>query len=94
MNDQQILDNAPNGATHIDSDYDYWIMSKSQQSQFFDGEWNYCEPQEPLRCLIAIQRIAELEEALATSFEFISSSGTAEYLFYYNHKHLIKEQGE
>ena len=38
-------------------------------------------------------KVAELEEALATSFEFISSSGTAEYLFYYNHKHLIKDQG-
>jgi hypothetical protein len=39
------------------------------------------------------QRIAELEKALATSFEFLSMSSTAEYLFYENHKHLIKDQG-
>jgi len=39
-------------------------------------------------------RIAELEKALATSFEFLSMSQTADYWFYENHKHLIKEQGE
>jgi uncharacterized coiled-coil protein SlyX len=38
--------------------------------------------------------IAELEEALATSFEFLSTSQTADYRFYEDHKHLIKEQGE
>ena len=62
MDNQQILDYAPEGATHIDNEYDYWVMSKSTQAQFFDYEWNYCEPQEPLRCLIDIKRIAELEE--------------------------------
>jgi DnaJ-domain-containing protein 1 len=36
--------------------------------------------------------IAELEEALATSFEFLSTSQTADYRFYEDHKHLIKEQ--
>jgi hypothetical protein len=40
------------------------------------------------------KRIAELEEALATSFEFLSTSQTADYRFYEDHKHLIKEQGE
>jgi hypothetical protein len=38
-------------------------------------------------------KIAKLEKALATSFEFLSMSSTAEYLFYENHKHLIKDQG-
>jgi uncharacterized coiled-coil protein SlyX len=38
--------------------------------------------------------IAELGEALATSFEFLSTSQTADYRFYEDHKHLIKEQGE
>ena len=39
-------------------------------------------------------RVAELEKALATSFEFLSFSQTADYWFYENHKHLLKEQGE
>ena len=43
---------------------------------------------------IQVERIAELEKALATSFEFLSMSQTADYWFYENHKHLIKEQGE
>jgi uncharacterized coiled-coil protein SlyX len=38
--------------------------------------------------------IAELEEALATSFEFLSTSQTADYRFYEDHKHLIKEKDE
>ena len=42
----------------------------------------------------ANKRIAELEKALATSFEFLSFSQTADYWFYENHKHLLKEQGE
>jgi hypothetical protein len=40
------------------------------------------------------KRIAELEEALATSFEFLSTSQTADYRFYEDHKHLIKEKDE
>ena len=39
------------------------------------------------------KKIAELEKALATSFEFLSMSSTAEYLFYESHKHLVKDQG-
>ena len=38
------------------------------------------------------KRNAELEKALATSFEFLSTSQTADYRFYEDHKHLIKEQ--
>jgi len=40
------------------------------------------------------KRIAELENALATSFEFLSLSRPLDNLFYENHKHLIEEQGE
>ena len=38
----------------------------------------------------ADERIAELEKALATSFEFLSFSQVADYWFYENNKHLIK----
>ena len=38
--------------------------------------------------------IAELENALATSFEFLSLSRPLDNLFYENRKHLIEEQGE
>tara|TARA_B110000046_G_C12925957_1_gene369276 strand:- start:704 stop:889 length:186 start_codon:yes stop_codon:yes gene_type:complete len=38
------------------------------------------------------KRIAELEKALATSFEFLSFSRLSDCVFYENHKHLIKEQ--
>ena len=38
------------------------------------------------------KRIAELEKALVTSFEFLSMSSTAEYLFYENNRHLVKDK--
>jgi len=41
---------------------------------------------------IQVERIAELEKALATSFEFLSFSRLSDCVFYENHKHLIKEQ--
>jgi len=30
MNEQQILDNAPDGATHVDDGFGYWILSEDQ----------------------------------------------------------------
>ena len=64
MTDQKILNNAPEGATHVDSDGDYWLITEETQSMtFLFGKWNYCEPQGilPLRSLEDIRKIAELE---------------------------------
>ena len=65
MKNQQILDNAPEGATHVDNEGDYWLMHPDNSVEtFMDGDWLYCNPQEPLRSLTDIKRIAELEVAL------------------------------
>jgi hypothetical protein len=63
MNNQKILDNAPEGATHVDNEGDYWLMHPDNQVEtFMDGSWLYCNPQEPLRSLADIKHIAELEK--------------------------------
>jgi hypothetical protein len=62
MNNQEILDNAPEGATHIDGEHDfckdgYYFSSTSQRwisSEFVVGS----------RSLADIKRIVELEKAL------------------------------
>ena len=65
MNNQEILDNAPDGATHVDNEGDYWLMHPEKSTEtFMDGDWLYCNPQEPLRSLADIKRIAELEKGL------------------------------
>lgn len=69
MNDQQILDNAPKGATNIDSDYDYWLMSKNDRPEIFDsksGEWFLGSFYDVLlmRSLTDIKRIAELDATI------------------------------
>jgi hypothetical protein len=58
------------------------------KEEVFEGDFSHFD------VLMLLERIAELEEALATSFEFLSTSQTADYRFYEDHKHLIKEQGE
>ena len=68
MNNQKILDNAPEGATHVDNEGDYWLMHPDNATEtFMDGEWVYCNMQEPIRSLADIKRITELEKELATS---------------------------
>jgi hypothetical protein len=63
MNDKDILVNAPEGATHVDNEGDYWLMQPDNSVEtFMDGEWLYCNPQEPLRSLADIKRIVELEK--------------------------------
>mgnify|MGYP003636733791 CR=1 FL=1 len=62
MNDQEILDNAPEGATNADNDGGYWLISSQDKPQaYLYGSWSYCEPREGIRSLADIRRIAELE---------------------------------
>ena len=97
MNNQQILDNAPEGATHIDGEHDfckegyfYWCTRRNYGDH--PEAWIPDEFIVGNRSLADIRRIVELEKALATSFEFLSTSQTADYRFYEDHKHLIEEQ--
>ena len=62
MNIQEILDNAPKGATNADNDGGYWLISSQDKPQaYFYGSWSYCEPREDIRSLVDIKRIPELE---------------------------------
>jgi hypothetical protein len=66
MNNQEIIDNAPEGATHIDgTDYlnadnnSYWNRKKSKWCSLCD-----LSLQDDMRSLADIKRIVELEKAL------------------------------
>ena len=71
MNNQEILDNAPEGATHIDRFGDYQKLNKDGESyqwtEMIGGNFNW-HPEKPiasgLRSLADIKRIAELEKRL------------------------------
>lgn len=63
MTDQEILDNAPEGATHYDCD-EYMRHVHDGFWEYFskaDG-WNETKPEEETRSLADIKRIAELED--------------------------------
>ena len=67
MTDQKIINNAPEGATHVDNDGDYWLISSQDKPQaYFYGSWSYCEPREDIRSLTDIQRIVELEKEVSS----------------------------
>ena len=109
MTDQEILDNAPEGMTSAihDTFNQRWLYSVQRnirsladiakiaelekevyvQKVYIDHALDNSKEQ-------LIKRIAELEKALATSFEFLSMSQTAEYLFYETNRHLVKDQSK
>ena len=63
MNNQEILDNAPKDATHIDASGDYWLMLINKNCEvFLDGEWMRCRIYGPIRSLADIKCIVELEK--------------------------------
>ena len=63
MTDQEILDNAPEGATNADNGGGYWLISSQDKPQaYFYGDWSYCEPREDVRSIEDIRRIIELEK--------------------------------
>ena len=76
MNNQQILDNAPEGATHIDNDGEY-AKEDGYGLEYFRVTWHkYTEPVE-LRLLVDIKRIAELEKDMAFLQSCVNSGETA-----------------
>ena len=52
MTDQEILNNAPEGATN----------SQERPQGYFYYNWSYCEPRTDIRSLKDIRRIVELEK--------------------------------
>ena len=68
MNNQQILDNAPEGATHVDSDFTYVKTEPSGRFRIYftfqKGEWVEDDEFNILltRLLSDIRRTAELEK--------------------------------
>ena len=66
MNSQEILDNAPEGATHFDDEYSfYWRMNRDTSTVFspLSNSFEYYEiTSDFLRSLADIKRITELEE--------------------------------
>ena len=67
MSDKEIIENAPEGATHWDcgeymmhihdGNWDFWSMT---------GQWDDTKPEEETRSLADIKRIVELEKAAST----------------------------
>jgi hypothetical protein len=85
MKDQEIIDNAPDLATHIDNEGDYWLMSSGHSVEtFMEPDWVFCSPQEPLQSIADIKRIVELENQQARAemliFELYEQVYDNEYL--------------
>jgi hypothetical protein len=80
MRDQEIIDNAPEGATHWDCS-EYMI-------HVHDGNWNYwsraagwdeTKPEEETRSLADIKRIVELEDLCARAKDYLSGFEVTKY---------------
>ena len=72
MNDQQILDNAPDGATHVDRFGDYQKLNKDGESyqwtEMITGNFNWYSEKpivSGLRSLVDIKELVELRKANA-----------------------------
>ena len=69
MNNQEILDSAPEGATHIGSEGDYYKQPKGRGGYWgmYKGSWGRLSALlDDARSLVDIERITELEEAMNT----------------------------
>ena len=68
MNNQDIVDNAPEGATHWDIEYGFYWMMDRHSTQVFSALDNKFKEEKLssdfLRSLADIKRIAELEKRL------------------------------
>ena len=87
MKDQEIIDNAPEGATHYDCD--------EYMRHVHDGEWEYWSkaagweettPQGDTRSLADIKRIVELEEERRDDYSEASTYATSLFNTYYKSK--------
>ena len=61
MNNQKILNNAPEGATHFDAEGDYLRAIEGGYEYFYEGVWRPLVNATSTRSLSDIRRIAELE---------------------------------
>jgi hypothetical protein len=66
MTDQEILDNAPEGATHIDGEYDF--CKDGSYFGYSSKQWIPSEFIVESRSLADIKRIAELEKELDVEY--------------------------
>ncbi len=84
MNNQEILDNAPERATHVDNDIFYKAEDNGEGRLFWEmwnkdnKEWWWCDDSfvsdfNIIRSLADIKRIAELEEEKLNMQIFITS---------------------
>ena len=67
MTDQEVLANAPDGATHIDNCGRCHKLTNTHRGYMLlnnNGDWDYCNPATELRLIADITRIAELEKEL------------------------------
>jgi hypothetical protein len=73
MNNQEILDNAPDGATHVDINLNY--IKTDNVGRFLVCSNNYWVPAKRLllRSLADIKRIAELEEDLSHAEDILQN---------------------
>lgn len=73
---KEIVENAPEGATHIDSD-DYYIrkLNKNWLEYWWNGYWNQLEEELlPTRSLEDIRTIIELYEQLDYAMDVIKDT--------------------
>ena len=74
---KSIVDNAPDGATHIDDDLLFYIKDSRFGLRWhndYDGLWFRCEVPETLRSLSDIKRIIELMGQVNLLNDSLSSS--------------------
>jgi hypothetical protein len=66
VNNQEILDNAPDGATHVDSESDYYKINENVTEVMLNSLWFNAEDAlmlpDDIRSLSDIKRIVELEK--------------------------------
>jgi hypothetical protein len=63
MNNQEIIANAPKGATHIDHLFSYWLVKDRDAFQWHGGWWGLISSDaEDFRSLADVKRIIELED--------------------------------
>jgi hypothetical protein len=75
MNDQEILDNAPECATHVDHLYLYWMVQDRDAFNWQGTGWQLISSDaEDFRSLADIKRIVELESIM---FDLLSLSSFA-----------------
>jgi hypothetical protein len=82
MNNQEIIDNAPEGATHIDNN-GYYLMACTNgfmepESSGVDWDYGYASHCE-VRSLADIKRVVELEKELRSLVRGIKDLGSISY---------------